>query len=79
MPYDIHQEKNYSQDAHSIYDAALKSVEKLKGQILSSKPDDLRLEVKFDKTILGKVLGARTQLTCAVHTEGDGSKVVCDA
>ena len=79
MPYDVHQEKNYSQDARSIYDAALKSVEKLKGQILSSKPDDLRLEVKFDKTILGTVLGDRTQLTCAVLTEGEGSRVVIDA
>ena len=79
MPYDIHHEKNYSQDARSIYDAALKSVEKLKGEILSSKLDDLRLEVKFDKTILGTVLGDRTQLTCAVYKEGDGSKVVIDA
>ena len=79
MPYDIHHEKNYSQDARSVYDAALKSVEKLKGELLSSKPDDLRLEVKFDKTILGTVMGDRTQLTCAVHAEGDGSKVVIDA
>ncbi len=79
MPYDVHQEKAYSQDARTLYDAALKSVEKLKGQILSSKPDDLRLEVKFDKTILGTVLGDRTQLTCAVLSEGDGSKVVIDA
>lgn len=79
MPYDIHQEKTYSQDARSIYDAALKSAEKLKGQLLSSKPDDLRLEVKFDKTILGTVLGDRTQLTCAVRAESDQSKVVIDA
>lgn len=78
MPYDIHQEKTYSQDARTIYDAALKSAEKLKGQILSSKPDDLRFEVKFDKTILGTVLGDRTQLTCVVRTEGDESKVVID-
>ena len=79
MPYDVHQEKAYSQDARTVYDAALKSVEKLKGQILASKPDDLRLEVKFDKTILGTVLGDRTQLTCVVQAEGDGSKVVIDA
>ena len=32
MPYDVHQEKAYSQDARSVYDAALKSVEKLKGK-----------------------------------------------
>jgi len=79
MPYEIHQEKNYSQDARSVYDAALKSVEKLKGQVVSSKPDDLRIEVKFDKTLLGKVLGDRTQLTCVILTEGNESKVVIDA
>lgn len=79
MPYEIHEEKNYSQDARGVYDAALKSVEKLKGQILSSQPDGLRFEVKFNKTILGRVLGDRTQLACAVRTEGAGSKVVVDA
>ena len=79
MPYDVHQEKAYSQDARTVYDAALKSVEKLNGKILSSSPNDLRLEVKFDKTILGTVLGDRTQLTCVVRTEGDENKVVIDA
>ena len=79
MPLEQHQEKNYSQDRSKVYDAALKSVEKLKGQILSSKPEDFRFEVKFDKTLLGKVLGERTNLTCVIQTAGDGSKVVMDA
>src|SRR5215510_6215083 len=78
MPYDLHQEKTYSQDRGKVYEAALKSVEKLKGQILSSKPEDFRFEVKFDKTLLGKVLGDRTQMTCVVHADGEGSKVVMD-
>jgi len=78
MPYDVHQEKNYSQDRSKVYDAALKSVETLKGKILSSKPEDFHFEVKFDKTILGKVLGDRTQMTCAIQTDGDGSRIVMD-
>ena len=78
MPYDIHQEKNYSQGQGKVYDAALKSIEKLKGQVLKSKPGDFNFEVKFDKTLLGKVLGDRTQMTCVVQTDGDGSKVVMD-
>ncbi len=78
MPYDIHQEKTYSQEQSKVYEAALKSAEKLKGQITSSKPDDFRFEVKFDKTLLGKVLGDRTQMTCVVQADGDGSKVVMD-
>jgi len=78
MPYDIHQEKTYAQERSKVYDAALKSVEKLKGQILKSKPADFQFEVKFDKTLLGKVLGDRTQMTCIVQADGDGSKVIMD-
>ena len=78
MPFEVHQEKTYTQERSKVYDAAKKSVEKLKGQMLKSKPDEFQFEVKFDKTILGKVLGDRTQMTCVVQAEGDGSKVVLD-
>jgi len=78
MSFEVHQEKNFSQDQSKVYDAAMKSVEKLKGKILSSKPENFQFEVKFDKTILGKVLGDRTQMTFAIHAEGDGSKTVMD-
>ena len=78
MPYDLHQEKNYSQERGKVYEAALKSVEKLKGQVLKSKPADFSFEVKFDKTLLGKVLGDRTQMTCVVQADGDGGKIVMD-
>jgi hypothetical protein len=78
MPFEVHQEKTYTQECSKVYDAAKKSVEKLKGQMLKSKPDVFQFEVKFDKTILGKVLGDRTQMTCVVQAEGDGSKVVLD-
>lgn len=78
MPYDVHQEKTFSQERGKVYDAAKKSVEKLKGQMLKSKPEEFQFEVKFDKTLLGKVLGDRTQMTCVVQADGDGSKVIMD-
>jgi hypothetical protein len=78
MPFEIHQEKTYQLDPGKVHDAALKSVEKLKGQILKSKPEEFQFEVKFDKTLLGKVLGDRTQMTCVVQSEGDGSKIIMD-
>lgn len=78
MPYDRHQEKNYSQDQGKVFDAALKSVEALNGTVLSSKPEEFAFEVKFDKTLLGKVLGDKTQMTCSVQIRGEGSKVVMD-
>lgn len=78
MPFEVHQEKSYSQDPASVYNAARKAVEKLKGQILKSKPEAFQFEVKFDKTLLGKVLGDRTQMTCVIQADGEGSKVVMD-
>lgn len=79
MSYDIHQEKNYSHSQNIVFAAALKSIEKLSGKILSSQPDEFKVEVKFDKTLLGKVLGDRTQLTCIVQIDGDRSKTIVDA
>jgi hypothetical protein len=79
MSYDIHQEKTYSQDCSTVYNAALKSVEKLKGQMLACKPNDFHFEGKFDKTPLGKVLGERTNLPCTVQSDGQQSKVMVDA
>ena len=78
MPFEVHQEKTYSQERSKVYDAAKKSVEKLKGQMVKSKPEDFQFEVKFDKTLLGKVLGDRTQMTCIVQADGEGSKAVMD-
>jgi hypothetical protein len=78
MPFEVHQEKTYTQERGKVYDAALKSAEKLKGQMVKSKPEEFQFEVKFDKTLLGKVLGDRTQMTCVVQADGEGSKVVLD-
>jgi hypothetical protein len=78
MPFEVHQEKTYPQDPGKVYDAAKRSVEKLKGQMVNSKPEEFQFEVKFDKTLLGKVLGDRTQMTCVVQADGDGSKVIMD-
>ena len=78
MPFEVHQEKNYSQDRSKVYDAAMKSAGVLQGKVLSSKPENFTFEVKFDKKVLGKVLGDRTQMTCAVQADGDGSKIVMD-
>lgn len=79
MPYDIHHEKTYSQSVAAVHAAALKSVAVLKGQFVSSKPEEYRFEVKYDKTVLGKVLGDRSQMTCVIIADGEGSKVIIDA
>jgi hypothetical protein len=79
MPFEQHQEKNYTKDAQSIYQAALKATEKLEGKIISSTPEKLRLTARFPKVILGQTLGERTELSCEVRANGDGGMVVVDA
>lgn len=79
MPFEHHEERNYALEGQAVYQAALKANEKLQGQVFSSKPENLRFETRFPKTILGKVLGDRTYLACEVRPTGEGSLVVVDA
>lgn len=79
MPFEQHQEKTYSKDAQSIYDAALQVTEKLGGKVISSAPEKFRFEARFPKVILGKTLGERTQLSCEVRPQGEASLIVVDA
>ena len=79
MPFEQHQEKTYAKDAQSIYQAALKATEKLEGKIISSAPEQHRFTARFPKTILGHVLGERTELSCEVRGSSDGGTVVVDA
>jgi len=79
MPFEQHKEKNYAKDPQSIYQAALKATEKLDGKVISSTPDQHRFTARFPKTILGKVLGERTELACEVRPNGEGGMVVLDA
>jgi hypothetical protein len=79
MPFEQHQEKTYSKDAHSVYQAALKATEKLEGKIITSSPEKFRLEVNFPKVVLGKTLGERTYCACEIQSQPEGSLVILDA
>ena len=79
MAFEQHQEKRYTQDAASIYQAGLKAIEKLEGKIVTSSPEMMKVEARFPKTILGKVLGDRTYLACQISADGAETLVVVDA
>ena len=79
MSFEQHQEKTYSQTTQQVFQAALKAVEKLEGSLVSNSLEKFLMEVKFNKTILGNVLGERTHLTCEVRPQGTESLVVVDA
>ena len=79
MPFEQHEEKSYTQEAQSIYQAALKATDKLQGKIITSAPDKFSLTARFPKVILGQTLGERTELSCEVRPNGEGGMVVVDA
>jgi hypothetical protein len=79
MPIDQHQEKTYPYDPPRVYQAALTAVQKLEGHIVSADADNFRVEARFPKVILGNTLGERTQLSCQIKAQGQGSAVVIDA
>lgn len=79
MPFEQHQEKSYPTDTQSIYQAALKATEKLQGKVISSAPEKFTLTARFPKVILGQTLGERTELSCEVRSNGEGTMVVVDA
>jgi hypothetical protein len=80
MPYELKQEKNYDQPPTAVYDAALKAVAGLEGALLRQNPDSGELEAKFDKKILGHVLGDRTRMAASVRAgEGANSVIAVEA
>lgn len=79
MPFEQHLEKTYTQDARSVYEAALRATAKLDGKLVTAAAEKGFIEAKFPKTILGKLLGERTYLSCAVKAQETGCQVVIDA
>ena len=79
MPFEQHQEKNYQKDVQSIYQAALQAAEKMNAKVIASVPEKLSFTARFPKTIFGKTLGERTELSCEVHADGEGGIAVVHA
>jgi hypothetical protein len=66
MSYTIKEAKCYPQAADTVYLAVQGAIEGLAAKIISQDKTAKRLEVQFDKKILGKVLGERTCLEIEV-------------
>lgn len=68
MPYTIKDEKTYSVGKDKLNQAILAAVNGLEGEVLKNDPDAGQIVVKFKKTILGNVLGDRTQLELTIES-----------
>jgi len=62
MPYTLIEEKTYPVSSEKLTQAVLGAIDGLEGSILKHEPENGRIEAKFNKTILGKVLGDRSQI-----------------
>lgn len=74
MSFEVNQSKTYNQSPEAVKTAALGAVAGLDGKIL--KQSENRIEAKFDKKILGKVLGDRTQIEIDLSAPADDSSQV---
>ena len=61
MPYTIQEEKTFQVSSADLQKAILGAVKGLEGEVLKHDAEAGRIEAKFSKTILGSVLGDRTQ------------------
>jgi hypothetical protein len=73
MSFEVNESKTYEQPLETVRTAALGAIAGLEGKVL--KESDGRIEAKFDKKILGKVLGDRTQIEIDLSTAGSESQV----
>ena len=73
MSFEVNQSKTYSQSLETVQAAALGAVSGLEGKVLNQSEN--RIEAKFDKKILGKVLGDRTQIEIDLSAADGESKV----
>ena len=70
MPYTIQEEKTYPVSQEALTQAILGAVAGLEGEVLKQDPATGQIVAKFKKTILGNVLGDRTQLELTMESLG---------
>ncbi len=76
MSLTVEATKSYDGQVEAVYKAALDAVAGLEGKVSKQDLARHRFEVWFDKKILGRVLGDRTQLNVQVSDAGGGKTAV---
>lgn len=76
MSYTINEERKYQHASNAIYQAVVGAVAGLEGQMLRQSGDNGQIEARFDKKILGKVLGDRTEMKIEIKAGSPGECVV---
>jgi len=69
MSYTVKEEKNFPHSKTTLIKAILGAIDGLEGKLLDNDQDAGRIVAKFHKTILGNVLGDRTQIELDLLSE----------
>lgn len=75
MPFTTKETRTYSQTSAQVFAAAQKAVAGLEGKILKEDAGAGTLQGQFDKKILGKALGDRSEILVAVSAAGTDTSV----
>lgn len=75
----VKSEKNITASPELAYQAALGAIDKLEGKVIRQDQNKGEIEAKFDKKILGRVLGDRTQIKVLITLQDEGCKVTVEA
>lgn len=76
MPYTVKESRTYEKPKANTFQAAQKAIAGLEGKVLAEDAGAGTIKGQFDKKILGKVLGDRSQIIVAVSGSDDNSSTV---
>ncbi|MCB0033401.1 MAG: hypothetical protein KDE51_05260, partial [Anaerolineales bacterium] len=79
MSLTVTENKQFKQTAEQLFSAAKRAIMALEGKIHKEDANSKQLEAKFDKKILGKVLGERTHLEVEITAASEGSTLALTA
>ncbi|MFZ1396276.1 MAG: hypothetical protein WAS33_05230 [Candidatus Promineifilaceae bacterium] len=76
--FTIHDKKEYEAGSDAVYQAALGAIGGLEGNIQKQDAAAGAIEARFDKKILGKVLGDRTHMNVTISGGAGGTAVAIE-
>lgn len=76
--FTIHDEKQYEAGSDAVYQAALGAIGGLEGKVQTQDAAAGAIEARFDKKILGKVLGDRTHMNVTISGVAGGTAVAIE-
>jgi hypothetical protein len=76
MPYTVKESRTYEKSKENCFQAAQKAIAGLEGKVLAEDANAGTIQGQFDKKILGKVLGDRSQILVTVSSSDDNSSTV---